>query len=223
MAWLGLCAIGAIYSHNYPKEFLTCNERPDGPVVQLRACSIPYIRVVAVHCFFVAYDPVDKAWHRYEVWQTADAGKNSWGHVTCDLMPPDSDTGGGPVATYAEWHGQEANQLLKVLRQSVDFPDRNTYHYWPGPNSNTYPAWVLRSAGVAGELPPKAIGKDYLGIVGAGLTTTHTGVQVETPVVGLKVGWRDGMEVHLLCFTFGIDLWHPAVKTPLGRLGVDAG
>jgi hypothetical protein len=33
---------------------------------------------------------------------------------------------------------------------------------WPGPNSNTFVAWVLREAGVEHALDPRAIGRNYL-------------------------------------------------------------
>lgn len=65
-------------------------------------------------------------------------------------------------------------------------------------------------------------GKDYLEpIMGAGLSTTRTGVPIETPLVGVKVGLKDGLELHLLELILGLDLWLPALKTPLGRLGFD--
>lgn len=66
---------------------------------------------------------------------------------------------------------------------------------------------------------PMAVGKDYLGIIGGSVTTTGTGVQVETPIVGAKIGLQDGVELHVLALTFGIDLIPPALKSPMGRLG----
>ena len=33
---------------------------------------------------------------------------------------------------------------------------------WPGPNSNTFVAWVLREAGVEHALDPRGIGRNYL-------------------------------------------------------------
>jgi Protein of unknown function (DUF3750) len=122
-----------------------------------------------------------------------------------------------------------ARRLAASLAKAPEYPYRRRYLAWPGPNSNTYIAWVLRDAGVPWNMGPKCIGKDYLGTagvpgawvrtVGVGITTTGTGVQVESPLLGLKVGLRDGAELHLLCFTFGLDAWPPGVKTPLGRFG----
>ncbi len=40
-----------------------------------------------------------------------------------------------------------------------------------------------------------------------------------TPLLGLKLGLADGLEVHGLCLTIGLDPCPPAVKTPFGRLG----
>jgi hypothetical protein len=37
----------------------------------------------------------------------------------------------------------------------------------------------------------------------------------------VKAGLADGLELHLLTFTFGLDAWPPAIKTPLGRVGFD--
>ncbi|MFT5464096.1 MAG: hypothetical protein ACI8QS_002989 [Planctomycetota bacterium] len=121
-----------------------------------------------------------------------------------------------------EWHGEDARTILEVLSRPEDYPHIETYNYWPGPNSKTYVAWVLRQSGLRVDHHPLAIGKDYVGLWGFGAwtTTTGTGVQIESPIVGLKLGLMDGLEVHVLCLTLGIDLWPPALKTPLGRFGM---
>jgi hypothetical protein len=66
---------------------------------------------------------------------------------------------------------------------------------------------------------PCSLGRDYVGRVGAGFTTTGTGIHVESSLLGAKVGLRDGVEVHVLCFTLGIGIWTPSIKTPLGCVG----
>lgn len=88
-----------------------------------------------------------------------------------------------------------------------------------GPNSNTYAAWVLKQSGVSGELPPCAVGKDYVPAVGAGRTTSGTGVELETLPVGAKVGLKEGVEADVLGMTFGVSVWPPALKLPFGRIG----
>jgi hypothetical protein len=108
---------------------------------------------------------------------------------------------------------------VDALHAWSSYPYRDTYRAWPGPNSNTYVAWVLRRSGVSADLSPKAIGKDWLGWVGAGTTTTGTGVQFSSPLVGLTVGARDGIAVAILCLSFGVKLSPPSLKTPFGSLG----
>ena len=69
--------------------------------------------------------------------------------------------GAGESWSLAEFAGEEANRIHAALTSPQDYPYRETYHYWPGPNSNTYVAWILRKAGIQFGLPTGAIGKDY--------------------------------------------------------------
>ena len=70
--------------------------------VELRYASLPsLLRFVAVHYWFVVFD--DTGCHRWEVWQTKDAGGRSIGHLHCDLKHPDAHVGGGPTRIAAEW------------------------------------------------------------------------------------------------------------------------
>jgi hypothetical protein len=57
-----------------------------------------------------------------------------------------------------------------------------------------------------------------------GLTASHTGVEMSLyGVLGLKLGWVEGVEVDFMGLVAGLDLRHPAIKIPcFGRLGVDA-
>ena len=58
-------------------------------------------------------------------------------------------------------------------------------------------------------------------LIGASRTTGGTGVQLETPFVGLRIGLKEGIEVHVLCLAIGVDFWPPAIILPItsGRLG----
>jgi hypothetical protein len=187
----------------------------------LRYATLPSaLRVMAIHYWFAVYDAEKRTWTRWEVWQKSDQVPTSWGHVHKNLMPVDAGVGGGPFHVAREWRGQEAQGIIAVLNKPETYPHQKTYRAWPGPNSNTYAAWVLEQARVPMDWHPMAIGKDYHGLVGGGVSPTRTGVQGETPLVGLKLGFKDGVELHLLCLTFGLDFDHPALKTPFGRLGV---
>ena len=59
--------------------------------------------------------------------------------------------------------GEGVDELIKN-RQGCKKLSRNTYSVWPGPNSNTFIAWIGRIVPeLRLDLPPTAIGKDWLG------------------------------------------------------------
>jgi hypothetical protein len=124
---------------------------------QLRYAPLPYIGAFAWHYWFVV------SGHRWEVWQTKNAGGSSCiGHVHCDLKAPEDSVGGGPSRLAMTWEGDEAHRILEVLNRVETYPACQRYHYWPGPNSNTFVAWVLREARIDYALDPRGIGKNYL-------------------------------------------------------------
>jgi hypothetical protein len=94
---------------------------------------------------------------------------------------------------------------------------------WPGPNSNTFTAYLARAVPeLHVALPPTAIGKDYLPPGDfAALTPGGSGAQVSIlGLIGLSLGLREGIEINLLGLVVGLDLVHPALKLPgLGRVG----
>ena len=113
--------------------------------------------------------------------------------------------------------------ITKVEAAIAAYPYPASYRTWPGPNSNTFTAWIGRHVPeLRLKLPPTAIGKDYLaGGALAGLTPSRTGVQVSLfGLGGLAVGWDEGIELNVLTLNFGVDLIRPALKLPVvGRLG----
>lgn len=137
--------------------------QPPECVVQLRYASLPSVfGLVADHYWFVVFEEGTGACHRWEVWQTTNAGGHSIGHVHCDLKDPDADVGGGSTRVAAEWRGAKARSLRDVLKRPEAYPHCHFYRYWPGPNSNTFAAWVLRAAEVDYPLGWRAIGRKYL-------------------------------------------------------------
>jgi hypothetical protein len=132
-----------------------------GCTVQLCRAPLPFVGAFADHYWFVVFQGSTADCQRWEVWQTRNAGGHSVGHVHRDLLDPYAGVGGGPSEIVAEWHGEIAQKLRAVLEQPRDYPHCDRYHYWPGPNSNTYAAWVLREAGIDLVLDWKALGSRY--------------------------------------------------------------
>ena len=133
------------------------------------------------------------------------------------------------------WFGAEPEILFDLRGPEVDavigridaaarsYPFAETYRVWPGPNSNTFTAHVVREvAELVVDLPPTAIGKDYLtdGILAR--APSGTGFQMSLfGLVGLIVGLREGVEINVLGLVFGIDPDDLAVKLPMvGRVGL---
>jgi hypothetical protein len=103
-----------------------------------------------------------------------------------------------------------------------EYPYPDTYHVWPGPNSNTFVAFVLRRVPeLRVDMPPTAIGKDYLGWQSMNTTPSGTGGQVNLGgLLGVSVGLEEGLEVNLLGLNFGVDPKSLSIKLPIvGRLG----
>src|SRR5262249_57538773 len=97
---------------------------------------------------------------------------------------------------------------------------------WPGPNSNTFTASVLRAVPeLAVTLPSNAVGKDFRPYPYVGPTDSHTGVEASLwGLLGVKVGWVEGVELNFLGLVAGLDLRPPAGKLPgFRRLGIDHG
>ena len=61
--------------------------------------------------------------------------------------------------------GEEAERLMPQVEAAIasyPFSQRGDYGIWPGPNSNSFTAHVLRSVpDLDIALPPTAVGRDY--------------------------------------------------------------
>jgi uncharacterized protein DUF3750 len=114
--------------------------------------------------------------------------------------------------------------IPKILAAAASYPYPHAYRIWPGPNSNTFISHILRSVPELGvNLPPNAIGRDYLaGGRILGVSESRTGLQLSLfGLLGVTLGWRDGLELQFLGLDFGVDWRRPALKLPIiGRLGL---
>jgi hypothetical protein len=109
----------------------------------------------------------------------------------------------------------------RIETAAKEYPYPGRYHVWPGPNSNTFTAFILRRVPeLRVDLPPTAIGKDYLGWRSVNKTPSGTGGQVSLlGVAGVAAGVEEGVEVNLLGLTFGIDPKSLSLKLPIvGRV-----
>jgi hypothetical protein len=137
--------------------------------------------------------------------------------------PPDGRWFGAEPEILFDLRGPDVDAVIERIDAAArSYPFADSYRVWPGPNSNTFTAHVIREVPeLTVDLPPTAIGKDYLtdGIVAR--TPSGTGVQMSVfGLVGLIVGAREGLEINVLGLVFGIDPDDLAIKLPMvGRVG----
>jgi len=130
---------------------------------------------------------------------------------------------GNPPELLGDIRGPGVDAIIDRIETAVaEYPYPGRYHVWPGPNSNTFTAFVLREVPeLRVDLPPTAIGKDYLGWRSVNTTPSGTGGQASLfGMVGVAAGVEEGVEVNVLALNFGIDPKSLSIKLPiLGRIG----
>src|SRR5437879_2776846 len=140
---------------------------------------------------------------------------------------PDMRWFGSVPELVAEKRGADVEELIARIDRAVhSYPWAGEYTVWPGPNSNTFTAWVLRAVPeLEADLPPTAIGKDYSGMKLVGSAPSGRGLQFSLfGLAGLTASAVEGCEGNLLGLSFGINPFDPSLKLPLvGRVGAARG
>ena len=209
--WLALCLVGEITAD---QPALPAGA---GAVVALFSAPVPRIGLIARHSWLVVRAPGESGWERWDLFENISGPLGLVSRVAVDAAGASGDMGNG--ASTIEWvvEGERAAAFVACLRrEGPRYPARERYTAWPGPNSNSFIDAMLRDCGLARPMSGTAIGKDYRGLLGVSIARERTGVQLETPLVGASLGLCEGVEVHALAFTVGVDLWPPAVLLPVG-------
>ena len=145
--------------------------------------------------------------------------------LVSSIRAPDGLWFGNRPDILADIRGDGVDKIISRIESAVrDYPYAHAYRLWPGPNSNTFTAYIGRAIPeLQLDLPPTAIGKDFLpGGALAASTPSGTGYQVSVlGLAGLAVALEEGLELNLLELTFGVDINRPAIKLPgFGRIGL---
>ncbi len=131
---------------------------------------------------------------------------------------------GNEATLILDLQGVEAASVINRVDSAInEYPWKNEYRLFPGPNSNTFVAWVgLQAPEMGLDLPSTAIGKDWRPFDHAlGASASGTGYQASLfGLLGTSVGFEEGLEVNILGLNFEFDLLDLAVEVPLfGRYG----
>jgi hypothetical protein len=169
---------------------------------------------------WVAVKPTDALeWTVYEVvgwrlWSTGNA-------VVVHQRTPDGRWFGEMPEVYAEKRGAGVDQLIRRINEAARaYPYMGEYKAWPGPNSNTFTAWIGRAVPeLEIDFPATAIGKDYLGRSVFAAAPSGSGVQVSLGgLLGVTASGVEGLEFNVLGLSFGIS--PSGIKLPMiGRIG----
>jgi hypothetical protein len=177
--------------------------------------------IFAHHTWIVVKERNAGAYTRYD--------KVAWGlPVKTNNWAPDARWYGHHPTLVGRIEGPAAEALIPKIRAAVaryPYHGYGDYSVWPGPNSNSFTAYVLAAIPEAGiALPPTAVGKDWRidrNILGP--TPSGTGIQFSLGgFFGITLAWVEGVEINVLGLVAGLDLRRPALKLPgIGRVGLD--
>ena len=172
-----------------------------------------------VHTWVAVKPTGAKQWTVYEVigWRL----RYSDAALVISHREPDGRWFGNEPELYAEKRGAGVDALIERIDKAAhEYPYAADYGLWPGPNSNTFTAWVTRAVPELGvDLPATAIGKDYLGDRIVDTPPSGHGVQLSLAgLLGVTASSVEGLEVNVLGLSVG--LGQSGLKLPfLGRIG----
>ena len=170
---------------------------------------------------WVAVKPADaEEWTVYEVvgWRL----RWSESAIVVHSRRPDARWYGSMPELYADRRGPGVDDLIQRIDKAARaYPYGAEYRAWPGPNSNTFTAWIARAVPeLEVDLPATAIGKDYLGSSIFGVAPSGSGYQLSlVGVLGVAISGVEGLEFNVLGLNFGVS--PSGVKLPMvGRVGL---
>jgi hypothetical protein len=170
-------------------------DHPEARVLVLSGRTGGWKGVIAVHSWIVFKRENATTWTRYDV--------VGWGNpVRLNGWAPDGRWYGTPPTVITDMRGAAAQALIPKIEQAVKhyrYANAGDYRMWPGPNSNTFVATILRAVPELAVTMPSLWG-----------------------LLGVKLGWVEGIEFNLLGLVVGLDIREPAIKLPgFGRLALD--
>jgi hypothetical protein len=175
----------------------------------------------AVHTWVAAKPAHAEQYTRYEVigWRARFGGSPL---SISDADAPAAEGYGAAHYLVRDVRGAEAEAIVARLDAVAKRYPYETYRAWPGPNSNTFVAWLGREIPqLEVALPATAIGKDYLPLGDfIAPSPSGTGYQLSLGgLLGVTLARDEGVEVNLFGLVAGIDFRQPALKIPgIGRV-----
>ncbi len=128
-------------------------------IVRVYGAPIPFLEPFVIHTWVLTKRAEERAFHRWEVWRTPGG---DYVHVRKDRLAPTADIGAGKTFIIGQVKGHGADSIVAFVEsESPQYPLKETYIAFPGPNSNTFTQWVLDNSGWELVLPPCAVGAQW--------------------------------------------------------------
>jgi hypothetical protein len=235
---LGYLAFGALFAASgmitvTAQDWRSASREPVGLAPDPRTTSEAVVQIYGARALgakglfgvhtWVAVKPTDALeWTVYEVigWRL----RYSDNVVAIRMRAPDGRWFGAEPELYVDRRGAGVDALInRIDKAARGYPYAGRYSVWPGPNSNTFTAWIARAVPeLELDLPATAIGKDYLGERLFATGPSGSGYQLSLGgVLGVTASTVEGFELNILGLNFGVNPFTPSVKLPLiGRFGV---
>lgn len=147
--------------------------------------------------------------------------KVGWGSpVRRNAYAADARWYSNPPRVHKTVRGAPAAGMIPKIETAIDsYPhaDRGSYGIWPGPNSNSFVAHVLREVPELDVvLPSNAVGRDYLSN-GSLYHFDAEGMDFKLSLSGyggFSAGLRSGFELNFLGLVAGVGFREPSLKLP---------
>lgn len=166
----------------------------------------------ATHSWIVLKEKGAARYDRYDV--------VGWGRpVRHNAYDADGRWYSNPPTIQTMIEGDKAARLIPQIKAAIaayPWRDYGDYTIWPGPNSNTFVASIIRAVpGFDARTPSTAVGRDYPAS-GKWAEVDDSGTLRLTAggYAGLVLGPQDGLELNFLGLVAGINPFKPEIKIP---------
>ena len=197
-----------------PSGILPSAASVDEAVVHVMAARTGGLKgAVATHSWIVTKKRGQRRYDRYDV--------VGWGTpVRVNSYPADGRWYSNNPTIHYTARGSHAEALIPEIERAVAsyrWRNRGDYSIWPGPNSNTFVATIVRAVpGFDARVPATALGRDYPAD-GRWYTPPRDGRGMRLTLggyVGLVLGGIEGFEVNFLGAVAGFDPATWTLKVP---------
>ena len=150
--------------------------------------------------------------------------QGSLGKISIKNGGLDSNWFGNPAELVHELSGRQAEIAIPKIYQLIkDYPYKEDYKAYPGPNSNTFMSYIVENTNeIVTTLPPLAIGQRYP-IEGKIISWSTDPIKFQISLwghFGFVIGQNEGVRFFLFGVEWGINPWLFKIVIPgIGVIG----